>query len=107
MDARRPDRLGSRRAPGHRAGASPRLPAHPWDENFHDSTANGRACTWLWTGRSWSYHAERPAPGTEGGALAPDPLSGGMLYFSYTPEVSSYGPPPPDPTGTRYSQTWL
>lgn len=63
--------------------------------------------------RSWSYHAERPAPGTEGGVLTPDPLSGGMLYFTYTPYAPSCGGDSPncgipaDPTGTRYSQTWL
>jgi hypothetical protein len=39
--------------------------------------------------------------------VAPDPLSGGLLYFSYTPYVGSYGGAPADPTGTRSSQTWL
>jgi hypothetical protein len=56
---------------------------------FHDSTGSGRAGRWLWTGRSWSYHAEHPAPGTDGGVFAPDPLSGGMPYYSYSPP----GPP--------------
>jgi hypothetical protein len=76
---------------------------------FHDSTGNGRVGRWLWTGQSWSYRAEHPAPGTlAGGMLAPDPLSGGMLYYSYSPPAPSYGGSiPRDPTGTRYSQTWL
>jgi len=61
---------------------------------------------WLWTGRSWSYHAEQAAPPMDGGAMAADPVSGGMLYFAYTPDTVDE-PAPPDPTGTRYSQTWL
>jgi len=80
----------------------------PVPGDFHDSTGRGRVGRWLWTERSWTYHAEHPAPGTEGGVLAPDPLSGGMLYYSYSPPAPSYGGTiPGDPTGTRYSQTWL
>jgi len=79
----------------------------PWAQTFHNSTGSGRVGRWLWTGRSWSFRAQHPAPGTEGGVLAPDPLSGGMLYFSYTPYVGSYGASPADPAGTRFSQTWL
>jgi hypothetical protein len=74
---------------------------------FHDSTGSGRVGRWLWTGRSWSYHAEHPAPGTDGGVFAPDPLSGGMPYYSYSPPPPYGGPIPRDRTGTRYSQTWL
>jgi len=80
----------------------------PVPGDFHDSTGRGRVGRWLWTGRSWSWSAEHPAPGTEGGVFAPDPLSGGMLYYSYSPPAPTYGGPiPRDPTGTRYSQTWL
>jgi hypothetical protein len=38
--------------------------------------------------------------------LALDPLSGGMLYFDYSRDVVD-DPPPPDPTGTLDSETWL
>src|SRR5215468_8360633 len=70
------------------------------------STATASPGRWLWTGRSWTFHAEDPAPPMNGGALAPDPLSGGMLYFTYTPDTVD-DPPPPDPTGTLDSETWL
>jgi len=34
---------------------------------FHDSSGAGRVGRWLWAGHSWSWNAEHPAPGTEGG----------------------------------------
>jgi hypothetical protein len=76
----------------------------PLKETFNgDGGPLGR---WVWTGRSWTYHAEKPAPPMDSGVLAPEPLSGGMLYFAYTPDVVD-DPPPPDPAGTLDSRTWL
>jgi hypothetical protein len=66
---------------------------------------------WLWTGHTWLYRSERPAPPMISATFVDDPLSGEMLYFGATPFAMSCpaGPPcaPPDPTGTLESQTWL
>ena len=66
---------------------------------------------WLWTGQTWLYRSERPAPPMISATFVDDPLSGEMLFFGATPFDSSCpkGPPcaPPDPTGTLESQTWL
>jgi hypothetical protein len=77
----------------------------PLQGDFYNH-GSGRVGRWMWTGRSWSYHVENPAPGTGAGMLAPDPLSGGMLYFTYTP-CASDGCSPGDPSGTRNSESWL
>lgn len=67
---------------------------------------------WLWTGENWLYRPESTAPPLvwAAGALVADPLSRGLLFFTYDfPSVSCLRrcKIPPDPTGTRYSETWL
>jgi hypothetical protein len=67
---------------------------------------------WLWTGTTWLYRAEDPAPPMIQATLVDDLPSGDLLFFGVSPDVSSCGGigscrTPPDPTNTRESQTWL
>jgi hypothetical protein len=87
---------------------TPRLPmlATPWGLSRQYRQRPGRPVA---VDRADLVQPRRaPGPRALRAVFAPDPLSGGMLYYSYSPPAPSYGGPiPRDPTGTRYSQTWL
>jgi hypothetical protein len=67
---------------------------------------------WLWTGQTWLYRREDPAPPMISGSFVDDLPSGDLLFFGIEPYAPSCGGPGScpvlnDPTNTLESQTWL
>jgi len=74
--------------------------------------------TWQWTGSDWRELNPPEAPvyvvlagrAYDAPRLAPLPHGAGLLFYSWAPYTASCAQAPcgggPDPTGTRYAQTW-
>jgi hypothetical protein len=66
---------------------------------------------WIWNGDDWTVVHDRRSPPIGDGAYAWNAPTHRMVYFDYQPPAYSCGSLAPqcglpDPTGTRYSQTW-